>query len=353
MTYRCMDYYININRRISFDFNDTLLFHNYTSLWKAFKFRSPKYFIQSETISISLPISTPSPDSNILHRQLYVAYTSSPKYFTHPINNTQNISIPSFKPFPNSLSTFLISTLHVSYTRFHKLNPYSVYYYLVVAQQLKTMRFNLPPSLSPQTQTNSTGGGSGKLHAPRRLSFPGNRDIRHDDPTTWPVHRSWTSRPRNVKIVRRWSWGFQVGATSFREFTDTRERVGKIMLRSTRPPPAVTIREGLHALLQRGRRRRRRRNANCRGNGALHANGRARRRGGQVCGSLRPPSCFAGTLHACCDNPWSGIQTFARPTSRKTTFPLVSVEYDGIRPCSGSVKRTFAKLGRKADKTVR
>lgn len=236
--YRCMDYYININRRISFDFNDTLLFHNYTSLWKAFKFRSPKYFIQSETISISLPISTPSPDSNILHRQLYVAYTSSPKYFTHPINNTQNISIPSFKPFPNSLSTFLISTLHVSYTRFHKLNPYSVYYYLVVAQQLKTMRFNLPPSLSPQTQTNSTGGGSGKLHAPRRLSFPGNRDIRHDDPTTWPVHRSWTSRPRNVKIVRRWSWGFQVGATSFREFTDTRERVGKIMLRNTRPPPA-------------------------------------------------------------------------------------------------------------------
>lgn len=197
-----MDYYININRRISFDFNDTLLFHNYTSLWKAFKFRSPKYFIQSETISISLPISTPSPDSNILHRQLYVAYTSSPKYFTHPINNTQNISIPSFKPFPNSLSTFLISTLHVSYTRFHKLNPYSVYYYLVVAQQLKTMRFNLPPSLSSQTQTNSReGGAASSMH----------RDVFRSQET---AISDTMIRPRGPSIDRRravhetWkSWG--------------------------------------------------------------------------------------------------------------------------------------------------
>lgn len=135
-----IDARININKKISFDII-TLLFERRSNFVQNILYNPKQFQFHSQFQPRS---RLQHRHCNILHRQLYVAYTSCPKYFPHPINNTQNISIPSFKPFPNSLPTFLTCTLHVSNTRFHK-HPYSVYY-LVVAQQLKTMRF-LNPTL--------------------------------------------------------------------------------------------------------------------------------------------------------------------------------------------------------------
>lgn len=286
----------------------------------------------------------PSSDSNILHTDNYMSRTRPPQNILH----TQ-LTIPKIFQFLAS-NHFLTRYLHLHITRLvHTFPQASIFCLLSRRPTTENYAFSSPPLSPPQTQTNSPIPWSATLY-PETSFVP--RKPRY--PTRWSATWPSIDRPRNVKIVRR--SGISGRRNKFQRIhrhprESWQDNVAKHATHRDSHRPTVTIREGLHAPCNEG------------GGGGMRIVAEmerctrmaARRRGGQVCGSLRPPSCFAGTLHACCDNPWSGIQTFARSTSRKTTFPLVSWNMMVfVRGGTlGSVKWTFAKLARKADKTVR
>lgn len=170
----------------------------------------------------------PSSDSNILHTDNYMSRTRPPQNILH----TQ-LTIPKIFQFLAS-NHFLTRYLHLHITRLvHTFPQASIFCLLSRRPTTENYAFSSPPSTLLKLKLIPPYHGA-QLYIPRRLSFPGNRDIRHDDPPRGRpsiVHETWKS----------WGGrGFQVGATSFREFTDTRERVGKIMLRNTRPTATPT-----------------------------------------------------------------------------------------------------------------
>lgn len=179
-----IDARININKKISFDII-TLLFERRSNFVQNILYNPKQFQFHSQFQPRS---RLQHRHCNILHRQLYVAYTSCPKYFPHPINNTQNISIPSFKPFPNSLPTFLTCTLHVSNTF-----PQASIFCLLSRRRPTTENYAFPqPHPPPQTQTNSPIPHGEQLHT-LRLSFYQETAISDMMIRHVAVHRSWTS----------------------------------------------------------------------------------------------------------------------------------------------------------------
>lgn len=146
------------------------------------------------------PNFKPAPDHfNHFHtqRQLHVAYTSRPKYFTQ-------LTIPEIFQFLLASKPFSNSLLPTSLTRALHKRPYPVY---IISSSPNNWKLCVSQINSPGTAHSSK----------RSLSLPGKP---RSDP-------SIVTRPRNVKI------GIQVGATSFRRERE-RESVGEIMLRNTR-----------------------------------------------------------------------------------------------------------------------